>query len=314
MRRLAGVAVALLLGLTACGSPLDSVTPGTDPPAPVPPNPTVTLTHTIDNSGVAPPPLRVRYGDTELLLDASTFCYSRGCVDGRDPDPPSVGSPEEIFVFVPVPRFTEFTVEQIAQPDATQPDATQPGEPDCAARRTDAEVEHLGAGWWRVRPRGPAGPYRFSLFAAGTGGDMVGELRWTTPYDRPLPDPAARLALIADHDGRPDSYGLEFIVTDLPAPPTEYGARITVTAANGQSRAIEATPAPEYCGGEGSVVFLGPDDEAKQAAALGDFPFTLRVELTLDGSTHVATATYPDDEIAGSEPYVAIEFTPPLPR
>ena len=65
---------------------------------------------------------------------------------------------------------------------------------------------------------------------------------------------------------------------------------------------------------EGSVFFDGPADRAKEAAALGDFPFTMTVELTLDGVTHVATATYPDDEIRDAGPYVALEFAPPLPR
>lgn len=309
MRRLAGLAAALLLGLTGCASRLDPAAPGADPPAPVPARPTVTVTHAIDNGGTQPPPFRVRYGDTELVLDASTYCYTTACVDGRDTDPPPVGSPEEIFVFVPVPQFDELIVDQ-----SEETGAASPGEPDCAGRQTNAVVEHLGDGWWRVRPRGPASVYRVSLFARGGGGDMVGDLLWTTPDDRPLPDPTARLALIADHDGRPDSYGLELIVTDLPVAPTEYTARVTVTAGNGESTTIEATPAPELCLGEGAVSFLGPDDEARQAAALGDFPFTMKVELTLDGVTHVATATYPDDEIEGSEPYVALEFSPPLPR
>jgi hypothetical protein len=32
----------------------------------------------------------------------------------------------------------------------------------------------------------------------------------------------------------------------------------------------------------------------------------------LDGVTHVATATYPDDEIDGAEPHVALQFIPAL--
>jgi hypothetical protein len=61
------------------------------------------------------------------------------------------------------------------------------------------------------------------------------------------------------------------------------------------------------------IYFDGPDDMGKQAAELGDFPVTTRVELTLDGVTHVAAA-YPDDEIEGNEPSVALHFDPPLPR
>ena len=67
------------------------------------------------------------------------------------------------------------------------------------------------------------------------------------------------------------------------------------------------------CQSAGDLWFDRPDDLAKQAAGLGDFPFTTTVTLTLDGSTHVATAVYPDDEIEGNEPSVALEFVPPLP-
>jgi hypothetical protein len=274
----------------------------------------VTVTHAINNGDQEPPPFRVRYGGTELVLDAATFCYTNMCVDGWDNDPPSVGSPEEIFVFAPVRQFDQLTVGQTGESQAGE-EATGPAEQsDCAGRRVEADVESLGDGWWRVRPRGPAGTYRFSIFAGGGGGDMIGDVRWTTPSNRPLPEPAARLALIADHDGRPDSYGLELMVTNLTASPTQYAATITVTAGNGQSLAFEAVPAPDACLGEGAIFFDGPDDQATAAAALGDFPFTTTVELELDGVLYTATAKYPDDEIEGQEPSVALEFDPPLPR
>jgi hypothetical protein len=298
-RRLPGTAAALLLGLTGCaaGQP---TTAGTVP-SPVPPSPTVTITHGERHSLIdQPPPFRIRYGGTELHLNPVTYCYRSGCVDGRDPNPPDVGSPEELFVYVP--NFPEFRVEQIGGGDY------------CNGRRVPADVTQLGHGWWWVRPRGPAGEYVMSLSASGGGGDMVADVRWTTPADRPLPEPSARLALIVDHDGRPDSYGLELSVTDLPATPSHYSATITVTASNGQSMTFDAAQSAETCAGEGAIFFDEPDAQARQAAQLGDFPFTTTVELTLDGVTYVATATYPDDEIAGEEPHVALEFDPPLPR
>jgi hypothetical protein len=301
MRRLWGAAGALLLVVAGCATGQPAATGGAAPPSPVPPSPTVTITHGERHGDVEqPPPFRVRYGDTELHLNPVTYCYKFTCVDGRDSGPPEVGSPERLFVFVPV--FTEFTVEQVG------------GDDYCAGRRVAAEVTPLGEGWWSVHPRGPAGEYRVTLFARGQGGDMAAELRWTTPHDRPLPEPSARLALIADHDGRPDSYGLELSVQDLPTTPSQYHATITVTASNGRSLTFEATRSPEACAGEGAIVFDEPDALAKQAAQLGDFPFTMRVELTLDGVTYVATATYPDDEIPGQEPAVALAFDPPLPR
>ena len=49
-----------------------------------------------------------------------------------------------------------------------------------------------------------------------------------------------------------------------------------------------------------------PTSRAWHAAALGDGPFTYRVELVLDGARYVATAAWPADEIAGNEPSVAL--------
>lgn len=246
-----------------------------------------------------PPPFLVRYGGTELRLFPHTYCYARGCADGFDDDPPSIGSPEEIYVFVPVAGFTNLVVDQVE------------GE-YCVGRQVRAEAVPLGEGWWSVRPRGPAGDYAVTLFASGSPGDMIGKLLWRTPSDRPLPEPTARLALIADHDGRPDSYGLELVVENLPATPAQVSATITVTAGNGQAMTFDATRSGEGCEGEGRLSFDGPDDLAVQASRLGDFPFTTRVELVLDGVTHVATAVYPDDEIEGNEPSVPLHFDPPL--
>jgi hypothetical protein len=278
------------------GQPVDPV----GVPTGVPANPTVTITHGVRHSGdiEQPPPFRVRFGGTELHLNPHTYCYGNGCVDGFDNDPPSVGSPDELFVFVPVPAFDQLTVQQLA------------GGGPCG-RAVDAEVTPLGGHWWRVRPRGPAAEYQVSLFASGRG-DMIASLRWTTPSDQSLPDPSARLALIADHDGVPDSYGLELQVVNLATSPTEYSATITVTAGNGRSLTFDAIPSATRCTGAGELNFDGPDSEAARAAGLGDFPFTIRVELVLDGVRHVATATYPDDEIEGNEPWVVLRFTPPL--
>jgi hypothetical protein len=262
----------------------------------------VTITHgeRHDTDVEQPPPFRIRYGDAELQLNPVTYCYTRGCVDGVDDDPPSVGSPSELFVFVPVSQFEELTVTQ-----------TEGGDP-CTGRSFVADVEPLGDGWWSVRPLGPAGDYQVSIFASG-GGDMAAELLWSTPLDGPLPEPSARLALIADHDGRPDSYGVELLISDLAVRPAQYAATITVAAANGSSLTFDAVAAADACMGAGAIYFDGPDDKGVQAAALGDFPFTMTVTLTLDETVHLATARYPDDEIAGNEPSVKLEFDPPLP-
>ena len=304
MRRLLGIAGAagLLLGLAGCATGYDPIAPGASPPAAVPSVPTVTITHGPRHTDVEqPPPFRVRYGHTELQLNPTTYCYTNACVDGAGENLPSVGSPEELYVFVPVRQFDELIVHQI-----------EGGDP-CTGRHVQAEATALGEGWWLVRPRGPAGSYQINLFARG-GGDMAANLLWQTPSDRPLPDPTGRIALIADHDGRPDSYGVELEVGNLPRAPEQYAATITVTAGNGRSLTFAATPTREVCVGEGAIYFDGPDEKGKQAAALGDFPFTTMVELTLDGVTYVGTGTYPDDEIEDYGPSVSLTFDPPLPR
>jgi len=116
--------------------------------------------------------------------------------------PSDIGSPREIQVYVP---FQEFTLSVYAQELTRDP---QPGEPSfkaaCGGRSFEVPVEDLGDGWYAVRPSGPAALYDIQLYAHG-GGDMIGSLRWRTLTDAPLPEPSARLALIANHDGEPDS-------------------------------------------------------------------------------------------------------------
>lgn len=266
------------------------------------PSPTATTTHGSTGNG-GPPPFRIQYDGRELALAAHTYCYGNGCVDGVLREPVDIGSPGELRVFVPVPGFDLGVHLREASGREVDP---------CGGRGFAAPVEDLGDGWYLLRPSGPAGTYDVELFASG-GGDMVSVLRWTTPTDGPSPTPSARLALIADNDGRPDSYGLELSIEDLESAPDDASATIAVTAANGRSLTFAATRATGTCQGADTVLFDGPDAKAKEAARLGGFPFTTIVTLTLDGVEHTATATYPDDEIEGNEPSVSLEFEPALP-
>jgi predicted small lipoprotein YifL len=306
------LAVSTVLLLAACGQEGPTAV---DPPRATPsgPAPTATITAGVrhDVTGPdGPPPFRVRYDRQELVLHPHTSCYN-GCVDGVDTDPPDIGSPAEIQVYVPVEQFAlsvharELT--SVPRPGEPSSDAT------CGGRSFEMPVEDLGDGWYSVRASGPAAHYDIELFAQGGGGDMIGSLRWRTPTAGPMPDPSARLALIADHDGEPDSFGLELAVEDLAETPADVGAEIEVTAANGRSMTFAAEQASDRCRSAGDLYFDRPDDLAKQAAGLGDFPFTTTVTLTLDGRTYVATAVYPDHEIEGNEPSVALEFAPELP-
>ncbi len=291
---------ALLCGaLVACGAgtPLPA-----DPPLPVP-SPTATLDHG-QVSPQGPPPFVVRYDSTELRIAAAAWCWSNGCADGIDLDPPSIGSPDEVLVFIP--DFDRLQATQVSGERHT-----------CESRTLEAATEDLGGGWWRVVPQGPADDYTVDLFASRGGelftppggtGDMFASLRWTTTVDAPLPDPEASIVLVVNHDGKPDSYGLELSVANLAATPSEYSATVTVTAANGKSHTFEAQPA-EHCAGAGWLFFDEPDSDALAAPRLGDFPFTYRVELVLDDVTHVATARYGGDEVSIDVP---LEFEPAL--
>jgi hypothetical protein len=164
-----------------------------------------------------------------------------------------------------------------------------------------------------LRPAGYADTYHVTLFGKGNG-DVFVTFRWTIPRDGPLPVPEARLAVLADHDGEVDSYGVELEVVNLARTPKEVSARITVRDAAGESVSFKATRAQrEWCFPEGTVYWDGPDEQGLAAAALGDGPFTYKVDLLLDGDRYVATATWPADEIVGNEPSVALHFNPDLP-
>jgi hypothetical protein len=166
---LAGVAITLATGVSLAGCTAVTDGPPSRPPAP---QPVTTITHgNTDNApSFRPPPFRVLYGSTELALAPFTYCSSNngvgGCADGFDDDPPSVGSPAQLVVFVPVSELTELSVSQTMVTSG------------CVV---DAQAQHMGGGWWVVEPTGPAATYRVSLFASGNGaGDMVADVLWTT--------------------------------------------------------------------------------------------------------------------------------------
>ena len=185
-----------LLALTSCDQENDTAPDATEQPA----RAGATATHGHDNRG-GPPPFRIRYGDNELVLHPHTYCYGNGCVDGFDPAPVDLGDAGDLRILVP-DVFSDLEVSLHERTESAGPDGA--GEGQCRGRGFVAPVEDLGGGWYRVRPYGPAHAYDVSLFAQGRG-DMAAAVRWTTATDGPSPTPSARLALIADHDGRPDS-------------------------------------------------------------------------------------------------------------
>lgn len=247
----------------------------------------------------APPPVTVTAGDTTLELDAWTFCYDTLCADGVPPDdPPDIGSPDGVRIAFPLEGWTF---------DASFRPATER-----CGREFHTTATPNGDGTFVLRPAGFAGTYDVTLFGVG-GGDLFVTFRWTTPSDGVIEPPEARLAVLANHDGDVDSYGVELAISDLSRTPDEATATVTVTAAGGRRVAFDATLANLRCLPEGSLYWDGPDRAGLDAAALGEPPFIYDVEVTLDGTRYTASATWPDDEIEGNEPSVALEFTPSLP-
>jgi hypothetical protein len=292
----AAIGLSCLLLLAGCGGtqPADEVAAGPEPA------PTAT-TQPVDvpTDADAPPPVTVHFFDQSVALRAWTYCYRTLCADGSPPAAPAdVGSPEEVLAEFPLPHWS-FTA------------SFQPAGKRCG-RIQEASLEPAGDGRFVLRPVGRAGTYDVTLFGRGDG-DLFTTFRWTTPADGPLAAPAARLAVLADHDGGVDSYGVELELVNLAQTPKRASARITVRAADGAEVTFDATRSRMGCFPEGKVYWDGPDAKGLEAAGLAEGPFTYRVEVVLDGTRHVAEADWPEDQIRGNEPSVALEFTPGLP-
>jgi hypothetical protein len=290
-------ALAGLLLLAACGEAAP------DPQVGASPERTTTTAPSVEPNAPpgldAPPPVTVRFFDESVALQAWSYCYRTACVHGSpSAQPPDVGNPEEVVIEFPLAGWS-FTAY------------FSPAANECG-RIQEVPLEAAGDGRFVLRPAGHAGAYDVTLFARG-GGSLSTTFRWTTPIDGALPTPQARLAVLAGDDGRPDSYGVELQVTNLARTPTQASARITVQAANGEAVTFNAERDDARCHPEGTVYWDGPDEKGLAAAALGEGPFTYRVELVLDDARFFATASWPADEIVGNEPSVALHFTPNLP-
>jgi len=212
-------------------------------------------------------------------------------------DPPDVGETRRIEIEFPLVGWTfdaSFVPVGVACP-----------------RRQTVPVAKSGEHSYVLEPAGPADTYDVTLFGRGDG-DLFVTFRWTTLHDGPMPVPEARLAVLADHDGAVDSYGVELWLSGLRATPRSAIAEVTVTAANGRFLSFEAVRG-RGCSGEGTVYWDGPDRAGLRAARLGPAPFTYDVAVVLDGVQYRARAAWPADEIDGNEPSVELKFSPALP-
>lgn len=246
-----------------------------------------------------PPPVTVRFSGGSIELEPWTYCYGTICADGMPPkNPPDVGDPDEIVVEFPLSGWS------------FEASFTPAGEK--CGREFPAAVEEIGDGRFVLRPAGYPDTYDVTLFGRGDG-DLFTTFRWTTTSKGPLPKPTARLAVLADHDGEVDSYGVELMLGHLARTPEDASATITVRASNGESITFQAKRTRGGCWPEGTLYWDGPDAEGLAAAQLPGDRFTYEVEVRLDGEDYVATASWPDDVIGGNEPSVRLDFHPQLP-
>lgn len=177
----------------------------------------------------SPPPVTIRFFDQSIALPAWTYCYGNACVDGAPPaQPPNVGNPEQVVVSFPLPEWS-FTA------------SFTPARAECG-RVQQAPLEATSGGEFVLRPVGYANTYDVTLFGRGNG-DLFVTFRWTTPSDGRLPVPEARLAVLANHDGRVDSYGVELEVINLARTPEKASARITMRDAGDREVTFQATRA-----------------------------------------------------------------------
>lgn len=246
---------------------------------------------------VTPVVLQVADGPVELA--PWTYCLGNGCADGRPPkDLAAVGSPAEV----------PFTFAR----DGWTFDATfREHDSDCPRMITVA-VEKTGPREFVIRPAGLAGDWDVDVFGRGDGGDVITTFRWRTPVDGEMPPPASgSAAVLADHEGELDSYGVELGVDNLASRPGRATAAITVSGSDGQT-----TIEPRWvsgCYSQGDLWFKAARSRGLAATEIGEGPFTYTVTLTLDGTTYTGIGEWPTEESPGTAPHVPLTWTPALP-
>ena len=299
MRVRAAVLVCLLAGLVALAGCGDDVGHrADDPPPSVPRRCRKSSIGTVRGTARRSPSTSTASGSSST---PGPTCYGNGCADGA-PQPPyvDVGQRDAVpFSFPDAGWAFEATFRT--------------GDYGDCPRAITVPVRKTGDRTFEVTPAGPPRRWLVDVFGRGPGGDMITTFTWTTRDAGALAGPATgSAAVLADHDGELDSYGVEIFVQDLARQPGQASATVTVTSAGGDS--VTLTPRWEReCYSEGSLSFMASDDQGRRATRLGAGPFIYDVALTMDGATYHGLGTWPDDETEDIAPHVPLAWTPALP-
>jgi len=254
-----------------------------------------------ESEGTAEPPqVTVRGDGRQVSLEAFTYCYLNTCADGRPEDLPDLGTVTgDITVSFPLEDWT-FEATQL-QPAVAFP---QPCDVQLPARLVGA-----GTGTWRLEPAGPAGRYRIDVFGhAPGGGDLVTAFAVTTTRAGSTPAPQAGLGAFHDHDGKPDNYGtFEFWIDHLSTSPRKAAATLTITGRNGRA-SYDLPLSEDDCRPKGQVRFHAEVPNERVLGAVGREPYTIEVEVELDGKRHTASMVWPRD--ASTDPDAGGALTP----
>jgi hypothetical protein len=261
-------------------------------------------------------PVVLRLPDRDITLRAWTTCWS---------GPPNLFRHSSAYCADGAPGLSG-TLDDVGSPEAVEFWFGMPGwKFDVGFKQLGTDCPHTwtvpavttGRQTFRATPAGPPGRYQVTLEGRGKQGDVFMSFVWTTPSAGPANQPTGYLALITEHDGDLDSYGVELGISHLRDQPVRSSAVVTATAANGESRSVRVDRADDGsgrgCYDAGSLFFTRGDEVGKQFLGLGPAPFTYEVALTLDGTTYTGTATWPRDEKKDEAPNTALTFDPPLP-
>ncbi|UDY25127.1 hypothetical protein [Nocardioides sp. Kera G14] len=299
------ILVSMFLGRTADGGMARDVPAASQTPSPTA-VPTAWPMKVPSGPDDHVPALVVHLPDHDVALRPWTICGFGfgGCADGAPglagTLPRLDGGATADFRFLPEVDSITATAVQVDR--------------DCP-RWLSASVDDLGSGEYGVHPVGPAGLWRIDVTAARKGEDAHYSFEWRTDTTTAVTTPVdSTLAVLADHDGQLDSYGVELGVNGLAFDLAEVSARVTVTAEDGRSVGIRPTTKQrDTCYQAGSVSLTASEADGRRAAALGGRSFRYDVDLTLDGRTFHGVGQWPEGELSDDEPSVSLRWTPALP-